>query len=156
MMEIRVQRVFCRKFNSEQFLFQAFLISLIFFVAFIPTVNVLVRSSALKYFKNGNLWRHLAPHALLYDSFWNFRIKGQKYNKSSKCIIKHRCPLIRNAQSVFYQLCLLLLAPICCARISSTTPTPLPHRHFIPQQYLRFSRALTGSLLPGINFTRIR
>ncbi len=40
--------------------FNHFLISLILFVIFIPKMNVLVHSKALKYFKNGNLWRHPA------------------------------------------------------------------------------------------------
>ncbi len=46
-----------------------FLIFLVFFIAFSPKLNVHSHSNALKYLKNGNLWRLLAPQQREIETF---------------------------------------------------------------------------------------
>ncbi len=60
-----IRGVFCRKFHSEQFLFEAFFDIFGIFCSILPYCKCMVHShshsNALKYFKNGHLWRSLAP-----------------------------------------------------------------------------------------------
>ncbi len=105
-METAFSEFFVGNLTRNNSCFKHFLISLILFVAFIPKVNVLVHSSALKYFKNGNLWRHLASPRREIEIFpW---VICRKLN-SSVFLIDHLffaafCPKwtpIRNLNSVY-------------------------------------------------------
>ncbi len=60
-MDICARELFCSKFNSEQLLFEAFLIYCVFLASLSPKVNLISHFCTLKDFKQTDLWSPQTP-----------------------------------------------------------------------------------------------